>query len=107
MLRICVDPFGMQCCGSVYQMMKKLKKKYLEGIVSGVMLLENIARQWGRGRFKNTYELLNLRTLKISTLYKNHIFQSMGNIFCVEFEIPHKISYPYVERCAFYLEVKI
>ena len=39
-----------------------------------------------RGRFKNTYELLNLRALKISMLYKNRIFQCMGKIFCVEFQ---------------------
>ena len=38
------------------------------------------------GRFKNTYELLNLRALKISKLHKNHIFQCMGKIFCVEFQ---------------------
>ena len=45
-------------------------------------------------------------------LYKNHIFQSMGKIFCVEFQkgtfkILHKISYPYIERCRFYSQVKI
>ena len=34
----------------------------------------------------NGQELLNLRALKISMLYKNHIFQSMGKIFCVEFQ---------------------
>ena len=38
------------------------------------------------GRFKNAYELLNLRALKISMLYKNHIFQCMGKIFYVEFQ---------------------
>ena len=38
------------------------------------------------GRFKNTYELLNLRALKISILHKNYIFQCMGKIFCVEFQ---------------------
>ena len=38
------------------------------------------------GRFKNTYELSNLRALKISTLYKNRIFQCMGKIFCLEFQ---------------------
>ena len=38
------------------------------------------------GRFKNTYELLNLRPLKISKLQKNHIFHCMGKIFCVEFQ---------------------
>ena len=38
------------------------------------------------GRFKNGYELLNPRALKISMLYKNRIFQCMGKIFCVEFQ---------------------
>ena len=38
------------------------------------------------GRFKNHYELLNLRALKISPLYQNHSFQCMGKIFCVEFQ---------------------
>ena len=58
--------------------------------------------------FKNTYELLNLKDFKFSTFYKTRIFQCMGKIFCVEtFEIPHKIFYPYIERCAFHLDVKI
>ena len=43
------------------------------------------AQRPGR-HFKNTYELLNLRALKISMSYKNHIFQCMGQIFCVEFQ---------------------
>ena len=30
------------------------------------------------GHFKNVYELLNLRALKMSMLKKNHIFQCMG-----------------------------
>ena len=60
----------------------------------------------GHGGFKNVYLLLNLRALKISMLYKNHSFQCMGNIFCEEL-IPHKISYPYIERCVLYLQVKI
>ena len=38
------------------------------------------------GRFKNTYELLNLRALKILMLYKDGIVQCMGKIFCVEFQ---------------------
>ena len=38
------------------------------------------------GRFKNTYELLNLRALKFSYVNKIHIFQCMGMIFCVEFQ---------------------
>ena len=40
-----------------------------------------------RGMFqKHLSELLNLRALKISTLYQNRIFQCMGKIFCVEFQ---------------------
>ena len=63
-----------------------------------------------RGRFKNTYEFLNPRALKTSTLYKNRIFQC--NIFCVElqkvhFQIPHKISHPYIQRRVFYSEMNI
>ena len=38
------------------------------------------------GRFKNNYELLNLRALKFSYVNKIHIFQCMGKIFCVEFQ---------------------
>ena len=50
-----------------------------------VITWKRFPRYWGR--FKNTYELLNPRALKISTLYKkNHIFQCMGNIFCGEFQ---------------------
>ena len=38
------------------------------------------------GRLKNVYELLTLRALKISMLYKIHIFLCMGKILCVEFK---------------------
>ena len=49
------------------------------------------------GRFKNTYELLNLRALKISKLHKNHIFQCMGKVFCVEFQrVPLKFHTKYL-----------
>ena len=62
------------------------------------------------GRFKHAYELLNLGALKIPMLYKNRIFQCMRDILCGiskgTFEIPHKISYPYIERCEFYSQVK-
>ena len=52
---------------------------------------------WTGGRFKNTYELLNLRALKISKLHKNHIFQCMGKIFCVEFQrVPLKFHTKYL-----------
>ena len=49
------------------------------------------------GRFKNTYELLNLRALEISKLHKNHIFQCMGKIFSVEFQrVPLKFHTKYL-----------
>ena len=52
---------------------------------------------WIRGAFQNTFELLNLRALKISMLYNNWIFQCMGKIFCVEFErVPLKFHTKYL-----------
>ena len=48
------------------------------------------------GRFKNAYELLNLRALKISMFFVSHIFQCMGKIFCVEFQrVPLKFRTKY------------
>ena len=48
-------------------------------------------------RFKNAQELLNLRALKISMLYKIHIFQCMSKIFCVEFQrVPLKFHTKYL-----------
>ena len=38
------------------------------------------------GRFKNIYELLNLRALKFSYVNKIHIFRCIDKIFCVEFQ---------------------
>ena len=58
------------------------------------------------GRFKNTYELLNLRALKFSPVNKIHMFQCTGKIFCVEFQrYPLKLHtkyFPYTERYDFY-----
>ena len=59
------------------------------------------------GAFQN--ELLNLTAFKISTMHKIHVLQMYGwYIFCgisnVHFEI--WISYPYIESCVFYSEVK-
>ena len=49
------------------------------------------------GRLKNEYELLNLRAHKILMLCKNHIFQCMGQIFCVEFQrVPLKFHTKYL-----------
>ena len=61
------------------------------------------------GHFKNSYELFNQRALKISTWYENHIFQCMGNIFCVEFHrYPLKFLTKYLssKRYAFYTKFK-
>ena len=54
-------------------------------IGSGVVVTPYVLSIAPGGRFNNAYELLNLRALKISMLYKSHIFQCMGKIFCVEF----------------------
>ena len=49
------------------------------------------------GRFKNAYELLNLRALKCSPVNKMRIFQCMGKIFCVEFQrVPLKFHTKYL-----------
>ena len=58
----------------------KKKKKTPPYLYTSTYLLQEL-----RGSFRNAHELLNLRALKISTLYKNRIFQYMGEIFCVEF----------------------
>ena len=51
------------------------------------------------GRFKNMYELLNLRALKFSPVDKIYIFQCMGKIFCVEFQrYPLKFHTKYLTR---------
>ena len=48
-------------------------------------------------RFKNTYELLNLRVLKFSPVNKIHIFQCMGKTFCVKFQrYPSKFHTKYL-----------
>ena len=65
-----------------------------------------------QGAFTNTYELLNPRALKISMLYKKIASFSVWEryfvwISKVPFEISHKISNPFIERCAFYSHVKI
>ena len=49
--------------------------------------------------FQKASELLNLRTLKNSTLDKICIFQCMGEIFCVEFQrYPSKFHTKYLTR---------
>ena len=72
----CLTPIhlhGMLCVGRAYW-------------VRVVLSLATFMAWWSGGRFKNAYELLNLRALKFSPMNKIHIFQCMGKIFCVEFQ---------------------
>ena len=63
---------------------------------TAMYLLHTCCHNWPGGRFKNVYELLTLRALKISVLYKIHISQCMGKIFCVEFQrVPLKFHTKY------------
>ena len=53
---------------------------------------------------KKMHQLLNLRALKISMLYKIHAFQCLGRIFCVEFQretLKFHTKY-HAQRCASY-----
>ena len=55
---------------------------------------------------------VSLGALKFSTLYKKSSLSMYGwgylcGIWSVEFKIPHKISYPYIERCVVCWEVNI
>ena len=54
--------------------------------VMNIMTSSNAMNTLSGGRFKNAYQLLNLRAPKMSVLGKNCIFQCMGKIFCVEFQ---------------------
>ena len=48
-------------------------------------------------RFKKAYELLDLRALKFSRVNKMHIFQFMGKLFYVEFQMePFKFHTKYI-----------
>ena len=54
-----------------------------------------------RGVSKMPMSSLNLRDLKLSKLYKISMYGQdiLSEISKVPFEISHKISYPYIERC--------
>ena len=66
---------------------KELWAKILPVLWWIYLCVSKLDQLWGHGgRFKNAYELLNLRTLKFSYVNKIHIFQCMGKIFCVEFQ---------------------
>ena len=66
--------------------LKTQNKKITDHPSGSAPLISASGLQWPGGRFKNTYELLNQRTLKFSYVNKIHIFQCMGKIFCVEFQ---------------------
>ena len=62
-----------------------------------ILDIKSLVLRRSGGRFKNTYELLNLRALKFSPVHKIHIFQCMGKIFCVEFQrVPLKFHTKYL-----------
>ena len=63
------------------------------------------------GVVRNNYALLNLRALTFSPVNEIHIFQCMAHTlkdvnlihrWKLPVAIPHKISYPYIERYKFY-----
>ena len=69
-------------------------------------LVESYLYSYDRGRFKNAYKLLNIRALIFSPANEMHILRCMGTVFYVKFqkgtfEISHKISCIYIERCIF------
>ena len=65
--------------------MKSIREDYIINVLTWP--LGFVAGWWkSGGRFKNTYELLNLSALKFSHVNKIHIFQCMGKIYCVEFQ---------------------
>ena len=60
-------------------------------------------------KFKDAYKLLNIKAPKLSPANKIHIFQCLGKILWVEFQMVPlkfhtKISYPYIERCNFFIQ---
>ena len=68
-------------------------------LYSQMCTLKTVSVCFTGGHFKNAYKLLNLRALKISILYKNHIFQCMGKIFYAEFQrLPLKFHTKYLTR---------
>ena len=57
-----------------------------EDVRTLVTIWFKVQNVWPGRRFKNTYELLNLRALNFSPVNKVHIFQCMRKLFCVEFQ---------------------
>ena len=76
---------------SVGRMNPQLVSKLVSWLVNQVMAVQMDN--------KNTYELLNP-----TRVYGQDI---LCEILKVPFEIPHRISYPYIERCVFYSDMKM
>ena len=94
---ITVAKFGSidGCCLDTKRGVVKNRNKWLK-FASSVCLCLFCSIESG-GRFKETYELLNLRALKNSPVNKIHIFQCMSKIFCVEFQrYPLKLHTKYL-----------
>ena len=92
---IMISIFRLGCCPCHLQL--QLGWQFYDYSSTSEVILKDIGKDDQGGRFKNTYELLNLRALKISKLHKNHIFQCMGKIFCVEFQrVPLKFHTKYL-----------
>ena len=86
-----------QNCPAVAQLVVIMRTSFATNDNKVGMVVSHFTLVSPGGRFKNAYELLNLRALKISMLYKSHIFQCMGKIFCVEFQrVPLKLHTKYL-----------
>ena len=95
---------SLVCCRLITQTNGKHPK-----LEKTCMCIWNRVQGGGGGGVKNVYELLTRELLKLhfSTNCISYIFKCMGTIFFVEiqrvsFEIPRRISRPYIERCDFY-----
>ena len=61
-----------------------------DDVIMGYWQMLGESLTWVPGeRFQNTYELLNVKALENSNLYKNQILQCMSKIFCVKFQKVH------------------
>ena len=89
--------FMLQMTDIIIFGMSKIKICHINFAFQGLVQICFVWVHMSGGRFKKTYELLNLRALKISPVNKIHIFQCMGKIFCVEFQrVPLKFHTKYL-----------
>ena len=71
-----------------------------DDVIMGYWQMLGESLTWVPGeRFQNTYELLSVRALENSILYKNQILHCVSKIFCVEFQRVHlKFHSKYLTR---------